>query len=168
KGVFTPGNLVCYKGRMVSQGIDHVDLVYQSETLKQEIAERLKVDANDVEMLSLLAEIKRDEGSLGEAIDLFRRSYQLAQDTSLRDDLVGCLLEGLEKDFAHYRNTLKELDGLAEKGKERSRFLRLAEHILAVQLRDDTAEPGRRPPTCRGEGPAQPGAQLMAAIRACR
>ena len=44
---YIPGNLICYKGDVVSQGVDSLDTFYQIEPLRQRIAARLAEHADD-------------------------------------------------------------------------------------------------------------------------
>ncbi len=120
-----PGNLVSYHGSILSQGVDYLDSYYQLDALKTQVAKTLKDAPDDPKALASLAEVKLDEGSLGEAVELFRRSYSLKNDDTTREQLVESLLEGLRVDFAGYRATLGELDGLIEQREHRLTYLRL-------------------------------------------
>ncbi len=46
KGII-PGNLICYKGTVISQGVDFLDEFYQLEPLKQNVAKTLAANPND-------------------------------------------------------------------------------------------------------------------------
>ncbi len=72
-----PGNLVCYRGNVLSQGVDYLDAYFQVDALKSQIAQALKANPDDPRALASLGEVKLDEGALGEAVELFRRSYHL-------------------------------------------------------------------------------------------
>ncbi len=120
-----PGNLICYRDSIISQGPDYVDAYYQLDALKQRIEKVLADKPDDPEALSSLGEIKLDEKALSEAIDLFRRSYALRADAGTRVQLIESLLEGLRTEFATYRDGLTELDGLIEQPRHRVEFLRL-------------------------------------------
>ncbi len=120
-----PGNLVCYRGSIISQGADYLDAYYQLDSLKVEIAKALDKQPDDSKALAALAEVKLDQGSLGEAIELFRRSNQLKPDDTTREQLVEAMLEGLQSDFAAHRGSLAELDKLIEKDEQRLKYFRL-------------------------------------------
>ena len=120
-----PGNLVCYRGSIISQGADYLDAYYQLDSLKEQIAKTLDKHPDDSKALAALAEVKLDQGSLGEAIELFHRSNQLKPDDTTREQLVEAMLDGLQGDFAAHRGSLAELDKLIEKDEQRLKYLRL-------------------------------------------
>jgi outer membrane protein assembly factor BamB len=120
-----PGNLICYGGSIISQGADYLDAYFQLDALKQRIAKTLESHPEDPKALAALGEVKLDEGALGEAIDLFRRSYSLKRDETTREQLVESLLEGLRVDFAAHRGRLTELDGLIEQKQHRLTYWRV-------------------------------------------
>ena len=72
---FVPGNLICYKGRVISQGYDGVDVFYQLDSATVEIQQRLAANPTDSDALCLQGEIFLDTGKRAEAIDCFRRAY---------------------------------------------------------------------------------------------
>jgi outer membrane protein assembly factor BamB len=72
-----------------------------------------------------LGEVKLDEGALAEAIELFRKSHAIEPDEATRVQLIESLLAGLRDDFAAYRGSLAELEGLVEQPRHRLAFLRL-------------------------------------------
>ena len=120
-----PGNLVCYRGSIISQGVEHLDAYFQIDALKEQIAKTLAAHPDDPKALAGLGEVKLDQGSLKEAVDLFRRSYRLQQDEATRQQLVESLLEALRVDFAGNRGSLDELEALVEQPQQRVTFLRL-------------------------------------------
>ncbi|MBI3840169.1 MAG: PQQ-binding-like beta-propeller repeat protein, partial [Planctomycetia bacterium] len=125
RGGNVPGNLICYRGSIISQGADYVDAYFQLDALKQQIAKALEDHPDDPKSLATLGEVKLDQGALGEAIDLFRRSYALKNDDTTREQLVESLLEGLRVDFAAHRGSLAELNALIEQKQHRLAYLRL-------------------------------------------
>ncbi len=114
-----PGNLICFRDSILSQGVDYLDAYFQLDALKQQIAKTLADRPDDPQALAELAEVKLDEGSLGGAIELFRRSYQLNSDETTRQRLVDSLLEGLRLDFSAYRPHLPELETLVDRPRDR-------------------------------------------------
>lgn len=125
-----PGNLVCFKGEVVSQNVDYLETYYQLDTLKQTVAEILKQRPDDSRALARSGEIELNEGRLARAIEHFRRSYQLDEDESSRDLLVESMLEALKVDFKANRNLLAELEKLIATELQQARFSR----VLAVGL----------------------------------
>ncbi len=130
KGI-VPGNLVCYDGRIISQGFLGVDAFYQLEVAREEIERRLADDASDSVALALRGEILLDEGRLDEAIALFRKAYASDADPRTRVMLRDALLEGLATQFVSHRDQVTELEPLLDSPKQRAEFLRL----MAVGLR---------------------------------
>ncbi len=120
-----PGNLICYRDSIISQGSDYLDAYYQLDALKERIADALAAEPEDPRALAALGEVKLDEGPLDEAVELFRRSYAISSDETTRVQLIESLLEGLRVDFAGYRDALGELEGLVEQPRHRLEFLRL-------------------------------------------
>ncbi len=120
-----PGNLICYRGNVLSQGVDYVDAYFQIDSLKLQIANALKANPDDPRALASLGEVKLDQGALGEAVELFRRSYGLRPDEATRGQLVDSLLEALSADFAANRGSLEELDKLIDQPRDRLTFWRL-------------------------------------------
>lgn len=119
-----PGNLISYRGSIISQGTDYVDAFYQLDTLKEQIAKTLEAHPDDPKAQAALGEVKLDQGLLAEAVVLFRRSYELKNDEATREQLVESMLEALRVDFAANRGSLDELEGLIREPKHRLSFLR--------------------------------------------
>ena len=120
-----PGNLICYQGAVISQGIDRLECFYQLEDLRKQVAAALKEHPDDPQAMARHGELLLDEGKLDEAVDDLRRSFELQADPRTRELLVDALLEGLRLDFARRRNDAPEVERLAEQPAERARFQRL-------------------------------------------
>ncbi len=81
----------------------YVEVFYQIDLLQQRDRPKAGQTPDDPKSLARLGEIKFDEGDLQQAIDLFRRSFDLAPNDHTRGLLVSSLLEGLRRDFAGSR-----------------------------------------------------------------
>lgn len=129
KGII-PGNLICYKGSVISQQADSVDRFFQIEPLKEEVSKALTANPNDAQALANLGNIELDEGKVSEAIGHVRKSYEIlaaeSQDkaASSRELLVEALLANLARDFAGSRSTVDELEKLVVFERERVSLLR--------------------------------------------
>ena len=123
KGV-VPGNLICYKGTVISQGIDSVDEFFQLEPLEQSVAKALAANPNDPAALADRGNAELDEGKIAEAIADVRKSYEQKPIASSRELLVEALLADLDRDFAASRGTVGELEKLVVLDSERTAFLR--------------------------------------------
>ena len=95
-----PGNLICYRDSVISQGVDYVEAYFQLDALQTQIAATLAQHPDDPQALAGLGEIKFDEGQVADAVDLFRRSYRLHADEATREKLVESLLSALRSNFA--------------------------------------------------------------------
>jgi outer membrane protein assembly factor BamB/tetratricopeptide (TPR) repeat protein len=124
KGV-VPGNLVCYKGRVISQSYEGVDVFYQIDTLSAEVQKRLEANPADADALCMQGEILLDAGKRQAAIDCFRRSYAADADPHSRELLRDALFEGLQQEFAAYRGQTAEIERLLEDSSQRGDYLRL-------------------------------------------
>jgi outer membrane protein assembly factor BamB/tetratricopeptide (TPR) repeat protein len=120
-----PGNIICHRGKVVSQALESVDAYFQLDAVQAEAQRRLAANPNDAEALSLRGEVLLDGGKRGEAVAAFRRAYQLDADPHTRILLRDTLLDGLRTDFAAYRHQSDEAARLLDDPGERAIFLRL-------------------------------------------
>ncbi len=120
-----PGNLVCYRGNVISQGSGGIEAFHQLDALRKEIEKTLKEHPDDTDALTLHGEILLDSGKRSEAIDSFRRSYKLAQEPKTHELLRLALLEGLEKDFKTARANVAEIERLIDKPEQKAKYLQL-------------------------------------------
>lgn len=122
---FVPGNLICYKGRVISQGYDGVDVFYQLDAATVEIQQRLAANPTDSDALCLQGEIFLDTGKRSESIDCFRRAYAADNDPHSRELLRDALLEGLQQEFAVYRGITAEIEQLLDDATQQATYHRL-------------------------------------------
>jgi outer membrane protein assembly factor BamB/tetratricopeptide (TPR) repeat protein len=120
-----PGNLICYRGEVVSQGVDYLETFFQQEPLENRIAKLLEEKPDDPWALAHRGEIALERGQLDQAISDTRRAYKADPSPFNRDLLIECLSAGLTKDFNHYRDALHDLEDLVKLDRERAVFLRL-------------------------------------------
>jgi outer membrane protein assembly factor BamB len=127
KGVI-PGNLVCYRGRVISQGLDGVEVYYQLDAARAESGQLLAKNSNDIEGLTLRGEIAMDEGRSTEAVADFRRAYSVDKqsDTRVRtrELLRDALLNGLRDNFAAHRSLAGELKKLLDEPAQEATYWR--------------------------------------------
>ena len=133
-----PGNLVCHKGRVVSQGVDGLEVFAQLGAVRQEVDQRLAAKPDDPVALALRGEVLLDEGKQSEAIACFRRSYDLDRDPRTRELLRDALLDGLRLQFAEHRDRAPEIEQLLDEPAQRVTFLRL----MAAGLQEAGEWPG--------------------------
>ena len=128
-----PGNLVCYRGKVISQGLDGVEAYYQLEAVETETQRRLAANPDDAEYLSLRGETLLNAGKRSEAIASFRRAYELEGNPRTRELLRDTLLDGLRTEFAAYRDRSGEVERLLDDPTEQATYLRL----MAAGLRQE-------------------------------
>ena len=120
-----PGNLICYRGKVISQGLEGVDAYSQLDAVIAEVQRRLAANPNDAEALSLRGETLLEAGKRSEAVASFRRAYELEPDPRTRELLRDSLLEGLRTEFAAYRQYGGEVERLVDDPAGHAVYLRL-------------------------------------------
>jgi len=120
-----PGNIICHRGRVLSQNAERLELFFQVETLRAQVEQGIQANPDDAASLTGLAELDLEDGDLDAAIKHLRRSYELVEDVRTRDLLVRCLLDGLRKNFSKYRTAESELESLVVQPDRQIAFLRL-------------------------------------------
>ena len=68
-----PGNLLCHRGQIISQGLEAVDAYGQLDVVRDEVRQRLAANPNDAEAISLEGEVLLESGNRPEAIASFRQ-----------------------------------------------------------------------------------------------
>ena len=120
-----PGNLICYKDKIISQRADGVEAFHQLDRLREQVDERLAADSDDAEALTLSGEILWNDGKLPEAVKSFQRAWQLSPSIHTREAFREALFEGLRTEFATYRGRLDEITPLIDNVPQQAKFLRL-------------------------------------------
>lgn len=120
-----PGNLIAYRGRILSQSVSGVDNYYQIGYLHDAVEKRLAGRTDDAEMLALRGEIRLDEGKRAEAVDDFRRALGIAADPRTRQLLRESLLEGLRTNFADNVAHADEIERLLDDADQQAAYQRL-------------------------------------------
>lgn len=126
-----PGNLICFKGTVISQGVEYLESFDELTVLERQILRDLQKDPNDAGALARRGEIYLQRGQIDAAIADFRKSYEIDDSPRTRQLLVEALLEGLRVDFAANRQVIPEAEKLIAlmpatmRASLKSRFLRL-------------------------------------------
>lgn len=108
-----PGNLICYRGAVISQGTGGLECFFQLEDLRKEVKEKLAATPDDPAALASSGELLLDEGNVADAIEVLRKSYRKKQDPRTRALFVDALLEGLSTGLASNSTNLDDLEALA-------------------------------------------------------
>ena len=152
---YIPGNLICYKGDVISLGVDSLDDFYQLARLRDRVAAALQKNPEDAESLALRGQMELNAGKVAESVHDIRSAYdqnsrKLAAvnaeiaggkltgknaDNALRDAeasitvtrglLVDAMLAALRSDFKGSRLTVGELEKLISFPSEQAEFLRM-------------------------------------------
>ncbi|MBX9788019.1 MAG: PQQ-binding-like beta-propeller repeat protein [Pirellulales bacterium] len=120
-----PGNLVSYRGKVLSQGIDVIETYHELDSLKRQVEEILARNPDDPAALAQRGTVLLHDGQVDRAVADLRRSYSLSRQPRTREHLVDGLLEALAVNFSTYRDASTELEALVQTPDERSRYLRL-------------------------------------------
>ena len=124
-----PGNLICYRDQIVSQGADALTVFHQLDPSRRWIEKTLKDRPNDPAALLLRGRIHLDEGRAGEAVTDLRASLAGAvDDEEARQLLVEAMLARLTGDFDRGtpppQKFIDRLQSLVETPEERVALLR--------------------------------------------
>ncbi|HEV3025554.1 MAG TPA: PQQ-binding-like beta-propeller repeat protein, partial [Pirellulales bacterium] len=125
RGGIVPGNLICYQGAVISQGVESLESFHQLEDLRRQVAEVLSERPDDADALARQGELLLDEGRLEESVTQLRRSFEIKPEARTRELLLDALLEGLRLDFKAHRRHLDEIERLATSPTSRTAYLRL-------------------------------------------
>lgn len=120
-----PGNLICHRDRIISQGVDGVESYFQTEALGVEVRTRLAARPDDPQALALRGELLLDEDRFEDAIVALRRSCELGHDLRARSMLRDALLEGLRRNFSLHQADSAEVERLLDDSKQRAVYLRV-------------------------------------------
>ncbi|MBL9094736.1 MAG: PQQ-binding-like beta-propeller repeat protein [Planctomycetaceae bacterium] len=108
-----PGNLICYRGAIISQGTGGLECFFQLEDLRRDVKNKLAAKPDDPAALASSGELLLDEGKIAEAVETLRRSYRLKSDLRTRNLFLDALLEGLGAGIAVNGGDLEDLEKLA-------------------------------------------------------
>jgi outer membrane protein assembly factor BamB len=99
------GNLLGHRGSIISQSPLVLEKFEQLSVLKQRTEAALAANPDDAQALRDMAELKRADGNMLEAIELLKTSNQLAPDDPVTQQmLVELLLTALADDYASHRD----------------------------------------------------------------
>lgn len=119
------GNLIAYRGGIISQGVEWLAAYHQLSPLAKEIEQRLKQDPNDAWALARKCELLLQQGRREEALATLRKTAELAPDNPrIRRLTITTLLEALESDFPANRDSEARLRKLITTPENQARLLR--------------------------------------------
>jgi tetratricopeptide (TPR) repeat protein len=118
-----PGNLVCYRDKIISQASDGVDVYYQIDAARSDVKRQLTKNPDDADAVALQGEIQLNAGHRSDAVASFRRAYALNRNPRTRELLREALMEGLHEEFIAYRDCGDELEKLIDDPAEYAQYL---------------------------------------------
>lgn len=147
------GNLICYRGSVLSQSPLVLDKFEQLDLLQKRTEAALAQNPADANALRDFAEIKGAAGDKPEAVKLLKRALELAPNDAVSQEmLVEVLLHELSIDYAAYRADVPLVAGLIRNRDQQIELLqidaagldttgeRLAAWDAYLQLADFTAD----------------------------
>ena len=120
------GNLICHRGSIISQSALFLDKFEQIEVLRERAAAALAANPRDAAAIRDLAEMRRLEGALAEAVPMLKQAYEIdPADPLTRDMLADALLEALAGDYAAYRADLPLVRKIVDRPRQQIDLLRI-------------------------------------------
>lgn len=135
RGGAVPGNLVAYRGEVVSQGVDSLDVFHQTAPLEARIETALAKDANPVDdcwSLMWRGQLRLDRGDVAAGLADLREALAAAPGRFPPDMLPAALVHALERAPAMAETVWPELLSLDPSPSLVDRGLRLAVDSLAA------------------------------------
>lgn len=124
------GNLICYRGELISYGVAGLEALWQTDSLERRVESALAKNSGDAWALARRGELLLDAARFDDAVVAFRGAIEAAHDESLRRQtsglLASVLLDKLEADFAAHRQSLEEVERLVGASRLRDRLERVA------------------------------------------
>ncbi len=122
----TIGNLICFRGSIISQSAMFLDKFEQIDVLRERAKAALAANPRDATAIRDLAEMRRLEGALAEAVPMLKQAYEIdPSDLATRDMLADALLEALAGDYAAYRADLPLLRKIVDQPQQQIELLQL-------------------------------------------
>ena len=100
RGNFVPGNLLAYRGEVISQGPDSLDVFHQSAALESRIETAIKSNARDPWAMLWQGQLALDRGDIANGIAAVREAHALQPNRVPATVVAAALLFALEHDFA--------------------------------------------------------------------
>jgi outer membrane protein assembly factor BamB len=120
------GNLICHRGAIISQSALLVDRFEQIDVLRQRAEAALAQNPRDAAAIRDLAEMRRLDGALPEAIAMLKQAYEIdPSDPVTRDMLADNMLEALAANYSAYQADLPLLREIAQTPQQKIDLLRI-------------------------------------------
>ncbi|HEX5472861.1 MAG TPA: PQQ-binding-like beta-propeller repeat protein, partial [Lacipirellulaceae bacterium] len=120
------GNLICYRGSVISQSPLVLDKFEQFDALRRRTDAALAKNPNDATAIRELAELKSADNQNGEALRLLKRAYELAPDDLVTQEMLGdLLLKELAADYASFHEDVPLAAKLIHSREQQVELLRI-------------------------------------------
>jgi outer membrane protein assembly factor BamB len=120
------GNLICHRGAILSQSTLLLDKYEQIDVLRERAQAALAADPRDAAAIRDLAEMKRLEGSVPEAVSMLKQAYEIdPADPLTCDMLADALLEALAENYDLHRADLPLVRRIAYRPQQQIELLRI-------------------------------------------
>lgn len=100
RGGAVPGNLLAYRGEVISQGVDSLDVFHQAAPLEDRIETALRKDARDPWALLWRGQIDLDRGRVAEGIAMVREAQAVEPRRITREVVADAIDFALRRNFA--------------------------------------------------------------------
>ena len=126
RGNAVPGNLLAYRGEVISQGVDSLDVFHQSAPLESRIESALKSDSADAWAMLWRGQLDLDGGDVPGGVAKVRAAHA-AQPSRVPASMVAEALRfALDRDFAQSAGLWREAVALSTSPQEAATTLRTA------------------------------------------
>jgi outer membrane protein assembly factor BamB len=126
KTEFTLGNIVHFKGQLISTGSDQISSFYLADYIRAEVEKALAANPKDIRALARKGELLLTESKTDEALALLRQANELQPaDAHIRGLLGRVMLLLLRGDFVKHRAFVDEARQLIDDPAQRRELLRL-------------------------------------------
>ena len=100
RGKSVPGNLIAYRGEVISQGVDSLDVFHQASPLEMRIETAMQKDAHDPWALLWRGQLDLDQGKVLSGMNQVREA-RAAQPRRVSAEVVGeAIAFAMQRDFA--------------------------------------------------------------------
>jgi len=99
RGAAIPGNLLAYRGEVISQGSDSLDVFHQSAALEARIETALRQQPQDAWALLWRGQLDLDRGATARGIAAIREAHAIQPGRVPANVVAAALLFGLQRDF---------------------------------------------------------------------
>lgn len=118
------GNLVAFREQVLSVSPFGMSLFFTQNSLKQQVSQRLAVDANDSWALARSSELLMLAGNDDQALETLQKAFKLhPKNDEIRFLMVKSILKALDTDFARYEPLANDIEPLIELRPQRIDFL---------------------------------------------